>query len=105
MSTRKHLRIYAFEKTGLGEKLAGYAALFNGGHHQYGLEGLAIIAESDILQSPYTNEGITVTKFPTSITIDKTNKEGETVCIMAIELVEILEMKPEPGYEPEHLIN
>lgn len=91
MSTKTHLRIYSFEETSLTNKLAGYAALFNGGHKQYGLRGLTIIAESDLLVSPVSNKGITVTPFPNSITIDKTNDKGETNCIMAIELVELLE--------------
>ena len=94
MSTKKHLRVYSFEETSLTNKLAGYAALFNGGKHQYGLKGLTIIAESDLLVSPYTNKGLTVTPFPNSITIDRTNEAGETICIMSIELVDIMDLKP-----------
>jgi hypothetical protein len=91
MSTRTHLRIYIFEATSLVNQLAGYAAQFNGGKKQYGLKGLEVIAQSEILQYPYNNKGVSVHSFPNSITIDKTDDKGETTYIMAIELVELLE--------------
>lgn len=91
MSTKTHLRIYTFEETSLCNKIAGYAALFNGGKPQYGIKGLEIIAQSDMLQYPSINEGVSITAFPNSLTIDRTNSVGETKCIMAIELVEHLE--------------
>lgn len=89
---KKHFRIYLFDgANSLCDKIAGYAARFNGGAKMFDLPTLETVAKANLIEYPSTNDGVSVHLIGRSLTIDR--KQGEdTVCIACIEEVEIFEL-------------
>lgn len=103
MKKQNHYRVTLYpHATSIVNEMAMWAIKSNGNHKQwFTLEDIASVFKLDKLKYPNSNDGCECHVIGNSLTVDET-KDNKTVCLLAIEEIELLALEPD---QPPYLVH